>query len=174
MNRDDRNRGKKTGRSGTGPAFLKLPHWIIESEQFAALTGSELKMLIDLAGQFKGKNNGNLSVESIRSRWNSRTTAQAAKEGLVAKNWIIRTRHGGLRMGPDLYAVTWLPIDDCNGKHEYAAETRASHAWAIKNPPFQKLELAVPESGTGKVEKHQKVAVLVPETGTVEAKKKAA
>jgi hypothetical protein len=169
MEPSNRKRGKVTGRSASGPAFLKLPHWIIESEQFAQLTGSEVKLLIDIAAQFKGRNNGNLSIEEIRHRWKSRTTTQAAKDGLLQKEWIIRTRRGGLRMGPDLFAVTWLPIDECKGKHNHAPETRASHAWSKKKSPDQNLELVVPETGTGKGQKVEKRPVLVPETGTVEA-----
>ena len=168
MSRKDQRRNAPAGRSGRGPAFLKLPHWIIQSEEFAALTGSELKMLIDIAGQFTGRNNGNLSIEAIRHRWNSRTTAQAAKEGLLRKEFLLRTRRGGLRMGPDLYAVTWLAIDPCDGKHDYPAEKVPSHAWSKSKRPVQKLELAVPETGTGAARKHEKVTVLVPETGTVE------
>lgn len=43
-----RNRTKLTGKGGA-PSFLNLPHFILDSPQFAALTGHELRMLIALA-----------------------------------------------------------------------------------------------------------------------------
>ena len=104
---------------------------------------------MDLTWQFNGSNNGNLSIYEIRARWKSTVTTQKAKNGLLDKGWIICTRKGGHRMGPDLFAVTWLPVNDCDGKHDHPVETRASNAWAHKKIPVQKLVSIVPENGTG-------------------------
>ena len=174
MSRSESKRGKITGRSGTSPQRLTIPYWIIKSPHFAALTGSELKLLLDLAVQFNGYNNGNFAIEHVRNRWRSRTTTQAARDGLVKKGWIVRTRHGGLRMGPDLYAVTWWPVMDCRGKHPHPIESVPSQLWAKTERPDQKLELVVPETGTSVGKKVAISANSVPETGTVEANLKAA
>lgn len=151
------------GRSDLGPPFVRLWHWIVKTEQFAALTGSELKLLIDLTWQFNGSNNGNLSIYEIRARWKSTVTTQKAKNGLLDKGWIICTRKGGHRMGPDLFAVTWLPVNDCDGKHDHPVETRASNAWAHKKIP-------VPETGINRSRKWNgrfaKNGLPIPENGT--------
>ena len=164
MGNQEWKRAKITGR-GKYPEYLKLLHYIIDSQQFARIPGSKLKMLIDLARQFNGRNNGNFDISKIRLRWNSRDTTGTALTWLVNHGWIIKTKQGGLGMGPDLFAVTWWPIDECKGKHDFPAETVASHLWAKKTPARISV-LAVPEIGTSEIEKRSIIDHVVPETGT--------
>jgi hypothetical protein len=138
--RRKRRGNNSKGRSDLGPPFVQLWKWIIKTDEFAELTGSELKLLIDIASQFNGRNNGNLTLHAVRSRWKSRSTTQSAKDGLLRKKWIVCTKHGGYQRGPDLFAVTWWPIDECDGKHECEVERSASNAW-------QRKKNASPETG---------------------------
>jgi hypothetical protein len=120
-----------TGKGGEH-SFVMVPHYILKSDEFGALTGNALKLLFELAKEYKGGNNGNLSCafSVLKARgWKSSGTLTAAKQLLLAKGWIICTRHGGSHRC-DLFAVTWWPIDECAGKATmYPAEKLARHDW---------------------------------------------
>ena len=61
--------------------------------------------------------------------WRSPGTLNGALKRLVRAGWLTYTRHGG-RNRCALYALTWWPIDYCEGKHlEVRAETVARHSW---------------------------------------------
>jgi hypothetical protein len=60
-----------------------------------------------------------------KRNWNSRDQLNKAKKELLNKHWIIETRQGGLNMGPTLYAITWQPIHECNGKLDIEPTLRA-------------------------------------------------
>lgn len=116
-----RNLLKAKGRAETG-SFFALPHALLESPAFTSLTGTELKILFGLVGQYRGKNNGNLSASHTQAKaWgvSSRTSLANALDRLQQLGLIIRTREGFF-LNPGgrcaLYALAWLSIDDCPGK----------------------------------------------------------
>jgi hypothetical protein len=123
-------RRKLKGRSAA--TFLGIPHYVYRSSEFAALGGWETKLLIEVAGQYNGYNNGDLNCtwSKLKTRgWHSNGTARKALDALLANGWLICTRHGG-RNRCALYAVSWWPIDDCAGKWlEVGPETSASNRW---------------------------------------------
>lgn len=116
----DRQRAK--GRR-EGGSFCALPHSIFRSTEdrpapAARLSRSARALLVDLAMQFTGGNNGNLTAApAIMSRygWQSRGTLSAALAELIAEGFIEVTRQGG-RNRASLYAVTWRGIDP--GPHD--------------------------------------------------------
>lgn len=130
MANDTTRRRKATGRSAA--TFLGIPHYVFRSQEFGQLSGWELKLLIELAGKYTGFNNGDLSgaYSQLRDRgWGSTGTLWKALRGLLSAGWITRTRHGS-RNRCALYAVTWWPIDACEGKWlEVAAEKSPSNLW---------------------------------------------
>jgi hypothetical protein len=142
MSNAARKLARATGRRPHGPPFVQIFHYIIDSPEFARLKGTALKMLIDLARQYNGSNNGDLSATTakLKDRWKSNSKKTAALKVLLGGGWIVMTRQGGLGIGCSLYAVTWLPIDECNGKHTMAPTRAPLNLWRQKN--------ATPESGT--------------------------
>lgn len=123
-------RRKQTGRSTA--TFLGIPHYVFRSPEFGALNGWEAKLLIEVAGQYNGHNNGDLSCTwsqlALRG-WRSNGTVRQALKALLHDEWLICTRHGG-RNRCALYAVSWWPIDDCEGKWlEVGPEKTASNRW---------------------------------------------
>lgn len=121
---------------------MSIPHFVLESPQWGRMDPFALKLLWELARQYRGSNNGDLSAtaEMLKDRsatWGSKDTLPKKLRYLEEQGWIIKTRQGGRHIGCNLYAVTWWPVDDCGGKHQYHAETKASHAWknAIDTPP---------------------------------------
>jgi hypothetical protein len=119
------------------PPFAAIPRAVIESDEFRELSGNTVKLLVYLAGQYRGANNGDLSTATLRKdkRWTSgRTLALALKEAREG-NWLLLTRQGGKGIGPSLYALSWLPVDECKGKIDYPPEMVASDAWRKKAEP---------------------------------------
>jgi hypothetical protein len=131
MGKEQKRRQRQKGRRSEH-TYLGIPHYIIRSPEFGRLSAWGMKLLIELAGNHNGKNNGDLSAafSVLKDRgWNSSGTLQAALGELLRAGWIVRTRHGG-RNRCALYAVTWWPVDECAGKWlEIRPETAASHKW---------------------------------------------
>lgn len=111
--------GRKARRGPTYPGFLHLHRPLLECPDFVTLKGNALKLLIDLGAQYNGYNNGDLcaAMSVLRHRaWNSNSQIRAALNELQERNLIMETKRGGLGIGPNLYALTWRPIDECGGK----------------------------------------------------------
>ena len=145
--------GKKSSSGSRHPdykaityaGFLHLPNVVTAEENFISLSGSALKLLVDVARQYNGSNNGNLcmAMKLMKERgWNSNNLLNKAKQELISKNWITKTKQGGMGIGADLFAITWQPINDCGGKLEVPSTTLASR----KFKPLPKKN-ATPISG---------------------------
>ena len=111
---------------------MGVPRFVLDSDQWASLPGNSMKLLFELARQYRGKNNGDLSVtiSMLKARgWTSETTLWKHLHELEERGWIVRTRQGGRHIGCNLYAITWWAVDDCHGKHGHPVEHKASHLW---------------------------------------------
>lgn len=117
---------KSKGRNPSG-TFAVLPHLVMDSEDFRALSGGALKVLLGLLRQYRGSNNGDLSASLGQAQgWgvNSSSTLAAALKELQERNLIIRTREGRFTKPGGccaLYALSWQPVDECAGKIEIGA-----------------------------------------------------
>lgn len=108
--------GKNKRASG---AFLALPHSVLNSKAYLGLTVYGKALLVDLAGQFKGDNNGDLCAawKLMKPRgWRSEETLAKAKRELLASGLIVETRVGARPNKASLYAITWQALDHCDGK----------------------------------------------------------
>lgn len=129
-----RTRLKAKGRADFG-SYVAMPHAILQSAEWAALTACEAKLLIDIYGQFNGKNNGALSAAWTLMQprgWRSQDTLNRALRGLLAKGFLLKTRQGGKHLC-SLYAVTWREINDCDGKHDIGSTRVAPGTWKNKS-----------------------------------------
>lgn len=134
-------RWRQTGRR-TGASFVQIPHFVLESQQWGQMDAFALKLLMELARQYKGNNNGDLSAtaEMLKDRsatWSSKDTLPKKLRYLEEQGWIVKTRQGGRHIGCNLYAITWWAIDPCSGKHQHPTGLKASNLWknAIGSPP---------------------------------------
>jgi hypothetical protein len=95
-----------------GP-FVALPIYMINSNQFIALSAHAIKLLVDLLSQYHGNNNGDLcatwSLMHTR-RWKSRDTLAKALRELVDAGFVAQTRQGGMHAA-SLYGVTFYAMD---------------------------------------------------------------
>ena len=133
-NRNERRRRIK-GRQTTN-SFLGLPHHVLDHDNFRTLSPKATKLLIDIAAQYRGSNNGDLCapLSLMRDRgWNSSDQLDKAKKELVRKDVIRVARQGGLNKC-NLYALTWFPIDECKGKLDIASTITAPGNWKTGLP----------------------------------------
>lgn len=112
--RKQAKRGKINGR------FTALPHSVILSKEYRALNNAACRLLIDIAAQYKGDNNGSLVACSKYLKplgWNSNDTITKALKELLNGGFLIMTRQG---MRPPLsrpswFALGWLGLDVVDG-----------------------------------------------------------
>lgn len=133
-----RSRAKHKGRRESG-TFTKIPHAVQDSENWRLASATAIKLLCDIARQYNGYNNGDLTTAraTLGPRgWNSPETLTWAARELVHFGFIALTRQGGLVVGCSLYALTWHGIDDCKGKHDCAPTKTGSGEWKDTKPPF--------------------------------------
>jgi hypothetical protein len=139
-------------------AYSAIPHSVLDSTAFLGASYTAKALLFDLMRQHSGKNNGRfqLSCSWLKTRgWTSRSVIQRAKDELLTRNLIVRTRVGGLNMGAAQYAVTWLQISNFTGL-DIQSKNYQRGAYALmntlpplklKNPPPHVVQL-VPLGGT--------------------------
>lgn len=112
--------------------FITLPQVLLKSERFINLHPRSVKLLLDIAQQYNGFNNGDLqaTMSCLKSRgWSSNDHLTKATRELLDKELIVRTRLGGFRFGCSLYALSWQPIDECGGKLEVQPTTNPPVDW---------------------------------------------
>ena len=117
VDKNERGAKPKTGYL-EGPRIW-LPLEVLQSRAFASLSNSGKALLLCIAAQLRGKggikNNGDLTtcMKVLKKYgWNSEKTIRAAAKNLEEKKLICKTRQGQLPNKPNLYAVTWLPLNE--------------------------------------------------------------
>lgn len=120
---------------------MAIPHAVLESDAYRGLSHAATKLLVDITGQFHGANNGDLvaCMSVLRPMgWRSSATLNRCVQELIDAGLIQRTRQGGMNAGPNLYAVTWLGIDDCRNKNgsnklDVSQSAKPSGLWKKKS-----------------------------------------
>jgi hypothetical protein len=161
--------------------FLALPMALLNCTKFRALSPSATKLLIDVASQYIGNNNGDLSCAwkiMHPKGWNSEATLNKAKKELLAAGFIGETRKGRLPNLCSLYGITWQPLNP-NKKLDVGPNGFPVGAWASlplsspsKNAPpttetvarvisiATKTEVGTPPLATVSKAMREKMAVL--------------
>ena len=124
--------------------FLRVPRHLVDSPEYANLSAIAVKLMIDLQAQYRGNNNGDLSIawKLMKPRgWKSKDTLYRAIGELQDLGFAMVTRRGGRRI-PTLYALTYLAIDECNGKLDVRSINTAPDTWEKKS--FASREAGIP------------------------------
>ncbi|GHE19992.1 helix-turn-helix domain-containing protein [Halomonas urumqiensis] len=116
--------------------YLALPKVVTDHDDFRALSPSAHKVLMALSTQYNGKNNGDLSATHTTMKgWGgmAHTTLGKALKELQQRQLIVKTRdavigRAGARCA--LYAITWQPIDPCDGKLDIADTNVPPRRWS--------------------------------------------
>ena len=100
--------------------FAGIPEVVMSSPDYCKLGFGARALLLELANQYKGKNNGKLCAvhSQLKARgWSSDTTIRNHVKELVKYNMTTLTKAGqyGGKSTPNYYALTWASIDEVVG-----------------------------------------------------------
>ena len=115
---ESKGTGRKSTKRAVGP-FLMLPNAVLESPGYRALSHTARSLLVDIAKQYKGCNNGALvACEKylLPLGWKSKDVISRSVKELLEKGLLIKTRQGGLN-SPSLFALSFQNLDRDN-RHE--------------------------------------------------------
>ncbi|MFW8744843.1 hypothetical protein [Mesorhizobium japonicum] len=132
------NDGRDSGR------YIAFPASVLDSNTFHSLNYSARSLLIDIASQFKGQNNGKLvACESflMPRKWKSKTTIHSALKELLESGLLIMTRRGARPNKASWFGVAWYPLGsrvieselDFNG----SSFERERHLWKARERDSQ-------------------------------------
>lgn len=128
-----------------GGQFFAIPHSVLNGAAYLSVSSHARMLLFDLIAQYKGDNNGDFcaaySMMQLRG-WKSTHTLLKAKKELLNAGLIEETRKGARPNLASLYAVTWLALDDCNGKLDITSAGFHRGAYKLKDapPPIGKIK----------------------------------
>jgi hypothetical protein len=137
---------KAKGRAN-GQSFVAIPHACLLHPNYTRLSAQARMLLLDLLVQFKGKNNGDLSMAwsyMITRGWTDKRMLDRSRRELLHYGWVVLTRQGSKRV-PSLYAITWRPIDPCGGKLDHGATSIAPSTWKQEREPWDKPKRPPPK-----------------------------
>ncbi|SCX98289.1 hypothetical protein SAMN05216308_102262 [Nitrosospira sp. Nsp13] len=132
-----RDRYKEAREKRDGGCYVAFPHDVLNSAAFIGLSAHSRMLLLDLAAQYKGSNNGDLcaawSIMRIRG-WKSEETLHNAKHQLIERGLIAETRKGARPNKAALYGLTWFALDDCKGKLDITPAQFRRGAYKLLEP----------------------------------------
>ncbi len=91
----------------SGPPFVMLERTTLKSEEWKRLSPAEKLIYIKIKTNYNGYNNGEISFKYLEANDEfADATISKALKGLIAKEWITKTKHGGLYRFYCLYKLT--------------------------------------------------------------------
>ena len=101
-----------------GGQYVALPHVVIDSPSYRALGHPARSLLVDIARQYTGSNNGRLVACAKYLRplgWKSNDTVTRALGELKAAGLLIETRMGMRPKRAAWFALGWYTLDNADG-----------------------------------------------------------
>lgn len=141
-----RNAKRKQNRySGREPGpFFAITVSVMQSSAYLALSHAARSLLLEIALQFKGDNNGRLLASKAhlsKRGWNSADVIQRAKAQLIESQLIFETVKGARPNRASWYAITWQSLDP---HPDYDPGVTKVFARSM----YQKTEALTPARGT--------------------------
>ena len=143
--------------------FCAIFRSVFESPAFTSLHPHAYKLLLELASQYKGDNNGDLTVAwSVMSKrgWRSKSTLWRCKSELINAGFVYVTRKGHMPSTCELLALTWFPLDVSRKFDPEALACFTPKAYKTNTPlpmpaPKLKRDYTLPNGSRDAVEKTQ-------------------
>ena len=97
--------------------YSGIPHNVMDSLAFTGATIAAKALLFALIRQHNGKNNGHfqLAPSWLKRQGFTSSSNYKARDELIERGLVIQTKWGGLHLGTNLYALTWLPLTNYVG-----------------------------------------------------------
>ena len=121
----------RNGRRNSAP-HIQILKFVLNSDEFGFLSGNAVKLLLELHRQYNGYNNGDLCAtwSQLRKRgWKSKGTLARSLKELIAAEFVVLSRISYQKRAPNLYAITYLSVDECNGKLDIKETIIAPNFW---------------------------------------------
>lgn len=135
-------------RKTTAGRFAKLPRTVLATPAVTELTHAAFRVLVLLAAQFNGHNNGalGLSKEQAFNQNISNRTLYRTLRALESHGLIERTYHSSrVPPRPTMFAITWVAVDDTEWSKGSRVATRTFSTWRPpakpKNRPRNRLHV---------------------------------
>lgn len=109
---------RRNGDKRDGTQFVALPLVVLESPGYRLASHPARSLLIDIAMQYTGHNNGKLTAcaKYLRAKgWKSNDTIVSARRELVECGLLIETRKGGFPNTTSWFALSWYDLDQTQG-----------------------------------------------------------
>jgi len=109
---------KGNGGKRDGTRFITLPMVVLDSPGYRLAGHPARALLIDIAMQYTGHNNGKLTAcaKYLRAKgWRSNDTIVRARRELLECGLLIETRKGARPNKAAWYALSWLDLDQGQG-----------------------------------------------------------
>ncbi|TVT58377.1 MAG: hypothetical protein FHK80_07235 [Azoarcus sp. PHD] len=106
--------GRERTKNRVGGRFLALPHLVLDCPAFIGLSAPASRLLLDVARQFAGHNNGKLlcTLSALKPRgWTSNDTLSRARKELEAAKLMQKTREAMKPHRAAWFGLCWLPLD---------------------------------------------------------------
>ena len=129
MNRQSKS--KQNGRRNSRP-HIQLLKFVLDSDEFGQLSGNAVKLLLELHRQYNGYNNGDLCATWSRMKvrgWKSKGTLARSLRELTDAGFVVLSRISYQKRTPNLYALTYLSVDECGGKLDIDETHAPEHLW---------------------------------------------
>lgn len=137
--------------------YAAIPWIVLDSVSFKGASDKAKSLLFALMRQHSGNNNGRLHLAKkwLHSQgWTCHENNAKARNELIERGLIVKTKWGGLNMGADQFALTWYDISNYVGL-DISAKGYARGAYMLCNlvptarrkPPVSKkmcLPIVVP------------------------------
>jgi hypothetical protein len=94
--------------------FAAIPWVVLDSPAYAALSHPARALLVEVARQFTGNNNGRLLLSPAylsKRGWNSSDVIARAKLALINAGFVYQTVQGHRPNKASWYALTWQTLD---------------------------------------------------------------
>ncbi len=133
-----------------GRDFLALPLVVLESPGYRAASHVARSLLMDIAMQYRGGNNGRLTacMKYLQPLgWRSNDTIVRARRELLDLGLLVETRKGAFPNSAAWFALSWLALDVAEGLD---INPKLYRTGAYRDARRQNASL-VPSGGAGKV-----------------------
>jgi len=141
-----RTKGKRRPELAAAP-YVPVPWGVLDSRAYQGATVAAKALLLELARQHDGYNNGHLHLAHkwLAPRgWPSKAVVEKARGELLERGLIVQTKQGGLFIGASLYALTWLPVSNHVGL-DTSPSTYHPGVWqSCDLPPTSRREAPAP------------------------------
>ena len=129
---------KKQSRSESiSGGYSAIPWAVLDSVSFIGASDKAKALLFALMRQHNGNNNGHLHLAKkwlLTHGWTCDENNRKACHELIERALIMQTKYGGLNMGANQFALTWLPVTNFVGL-DISANSFVRGAYSLCNLP---------------------------------------